>query len=570
MNDPFADLDPVGSKKNKFQISTQNYATAPVNQQTFSSTSIKHGNPAAPVAFGSFMPQMRYQDPIMNASNGSYVAQPRVPSAFDHIGNSIYQPAYQSQDMHLAHHFQQQSNSNGSLNIMETFPQVNTQSYMSLSPLQPQSQSIMHDSIKKSMSPVAAVTNASCTDPFATFGMNAVRSVEPTAPSPFATSSACLLNVKPPSNRNMGLKTQSSTVVDFDPFSPTSAVPQFPFEFPSISSAAVAVATEEKSQQRDIFDDDADFAGKGFESSNGNGGKFAAQDSELFDFFSEGSTNALFESQSFTNIDDQVTNDPQSFVSSKRGGTRVDATEADELAEELDSDEYEVFFNEGSKLGLLMERADIWNQETEKRQELAVVKLVVEDGAAEQAGVQTGSVVVGINHKSVAFENYRSILEVICLSSRPLVIRFRRGNPSSQDTSQGAILTRISNGTFSIGNFTAGNARWSQKYYAFGGSKFDVLQLFVSRAAYHECVISLYEKRSIQTEIQSFRLCREHKISPVKNKIYKGYGQLYYFALTVPSLLFVAAKFASEDYDTIKNLWTHCYEAIERKKRVAY
>lgn len=83
-------------------------------------------------------------------------------------------------------------------------------------------------------------------------------------------------------------------------------------------------------------------------------------------------------------------------------------------------------------------------------------------------------------------------------------------------------------------------------------------------------MISLYEKRPVHTQIQSFRLCRDHKISPIKSKIYKGYGNLHYFSLTVPSLRFVAAKFASEDYETLKNLWSHTYDAIERKKRMGY
>lgn len=37
-----------------------------------------------------------------------------------------------------------------------------------------------------------------------------------------------------------------------------------------------------------------------------------------------------------------------------------------------------------------------------------------------------------------------------------------------------------------MGNLTRGNASWTDKYFAFGGAKMDVLQLFVSRAAYHE------------------------------------------------------------------------------------
>jgi hypothetical protein len=51
---------------------------------------------------------------------------------------------------------------------------------------------------------------------------------------------------------------------------------------------------------------------------------------------------------------------------------------------------------------------------------------------------------------------------------------------------------------------------------------------------------------------------------------YPAAGNLHYFSLTVPSLRFVAAKFASDDYETIKNIWSNTYDAIERKKRMAY
>lgn len=47
-------------------------------------------------------------------------------------------------------------------------------------------------------------------------------------------------------------------------------------------------------------------------------------------------------------------------------------------------------------------------------------------------------------------------------------------------------------------------------------------------------------------------------------------GNLHYFSLSVPSLRLIAAKFASEDYEAIKNLWSNAYDAIERKKRMGY
>lgn len=156
-----------------------------------------------------------------------------------------------------------------------------------------------------------------------------------------------------------------------------------------------------------------------------------------------------------------------------------------------------------------MERVDVWN-EANQRKETAVVKLVVENGAADRVGVSIGSTVVAINRKSVENESYIAILDMIKAAPRPLRMRFKRG-PQTKDTTQGTILTRISStyfspqfqfvrfdscsnvvnfstvdGTFSVGNLTSGNATWTTKYFAFGGSKMDVLQLFVSRAAYHE------------------------------------------------------------------------------------
>lgn len=286
------------------------------------------------------------------------------------------------------------------------------------------------------------------------------------------------------------------------------------------------------------------------------------QDDQDDTLFMEGSTaQDAFASQAYGNVDDMPEN------SADWAQVQQQHKNQDDLPDRCSPEEYDVTFDSGRKLGVLMERMDVWGKSNDRRQEVAVVKLVVENGAADRVGVTVGSSVVGINHKSVARESYSTVLDIIKSTPRPMTVRFKRATVN-KDSTQGNVLTRISNGTFSVGNFTSGNATWTAKYYAFGGAKMDVLQLFVSRAAYHECVISLYEKRVVHTQIQSFRLCRDHKISPIKTKIYKGYGNLHYFSLSVPSLRFVAAKFASEDYETLKNLWSHTYEAIERKKRM--
>ena len=117
-------------------------------------------------------------------------------------------------------------------------------------------------------------------------------------------------------------------------------------------------------------------------------------------------------------------------------------------------------------------------------------RLVVEGGAADRIGVKVGSIIRGINHKDMEYESYNTVLELIKTAPRPMTIRLKeRGD--AKETTQGNMLTRISSGTFSVGNLTAGNAKWDSKYFAFGGAKMDVLQLFVSRAAYHEVYLRI-------------------------------------------------------------------------------
>ncbi|CEG48458.1 uncharacterized protein PHALS_06278 [Plasmopara halstedii] len=398
---------------------------------------------------------------------------------------------------------------------------------------------------------------------------NGIRNVMKPA-DPFATSPALTVSRAPePTITAYQTRNVKSTIVDFDPFSPKGSTPRTLFD---LSDNAITTHNPLNSNDRLPF-----FGGKrltqeeqrlqlGFSpdgfatvSSKPLQHKISLRDvnpnatSNFEDnnsCFLEG--NDAFMHSAFANLDDFEANAVGQSSGIERN-TSSKPAESTGLAEDCETakgcgkGEYDVCFESGRKLGVLMERVDVWNSSNE-RKETAVVKLVVENGAADRVGVSIGSTVA---------------------APRPLCMRFERGSQAN-DTTQGNILTRISNGTFSVGNLTSGNATWTTKYFAFGGSKMDVLQLFVSRAAYHECVIALYEKRGVHTQVQSFRLCRDHKISPIKCKIYKGYGNLHYFSLTVPSLRFVAAKFASDDYGTIKNIWSNIYDAIERKKRMAY
>ena len=68
----------------------------------------------------------------------------------------------------------------------------------------------------------------------------------------------------------------------------------------------------------------------------------------------------------------------------------------------------------------------------------------------------------------------------------------------------------------------------------------------------------------------TFRLGRDHKVGPLKSKMYKGYGQLHYFSLEVPSLHFIVAKFASEEYSVLSEMWSRMKLAIDQSKSASH
>ncbi|KAG7385052.1 hypothetical protein PHYPSEUDO_001988 [Phytophthora pseudosyringae] len=564
MNDPFAMLDPMQKPGSSSPNGASNFATAPrpaYPPMANPFDNFARGSPGN----GMMMPQQQQQQP-MNPNGANFMTQ-QGPPAFGGLGGG-------NQQFATYNPYQQQIPAPAPVMMMPPQMQTQIQPQMQAQFQQNQSnaptkllpmptysgEAIMYDNIKNVMKPA---------DPFATSpNFAALRAPEPTlAPSPPLHTT----------------RDSKSTIVDFDPFSPKGSTPRTPFDFPEeatathTSSGTIDRRRPTQEEQRSQLG----FSPEGFAAASAKplqhrislrdvNTNASATSEDNSPYFLEG--NDAFMHSNFANLDDFETNATRRGSNERRSSNppseSTGQAEHGEVPDECARDEYDVRFESGRKLGVLMERVDVWNA-ANQRKETAVVKLVVENGAADRVEVTIGSTVVAINRKSVENETYIAILDMIKAAPRPLRMRFKRG-PESKDTTQGSILTRISNGTFSVGNLTSGNATWTTKYFAFGGSKMDVLQLFVSRAAYHECVIALYEKRGVHTQIQSFRLCRDHKISPVKCKIYKGYGNLHYFSLTVPSLRFVAAKFASDDYATIKNIWSSTYDAIERKKRMAY
>ncbi|KAL4164461.1 hypothetical protein KRP22_004327 [Phytophthora ramorum] len=555
MNDPFAMLDPT-QKPGTPSNGASNFATAPRPAYPPMANPFDNFASVNPMAGGHAMMIPPQQQMYPNGAN--FMTQ-QGPPAFGGLGGG-------NQQFATYNPYQQTMPAPAPVMMMQTqFQQNLNNAPTKLMPMPSFSgEPIMYDSIRNIMKPA---------DPFAT-----------------APNFAALRAPEPTITPSMSHQTRDpkATIVDFDPFSPKGSTPRTPFDFPEESTAA-STPTGSSSASNDRF---SSFGGKrptqdeqrsqlGF-SSDGFAAASAKSRISLRDVNANAGTNSddnapyflegndAFMSANFTNLDDFETNSRRGSGGERRSSNPPPESmhENGEIPEECGKDEYDVRFESGRKLGVLMERVDVWNS-ANQRKETAVVKLVVENGAADRVGVTIGSTVVSINWRSVENESYVAILDLIKAAPRPLRMRFKRG-ALTKDSTQGTVLTRISNGTFSVGNLTSGNASWTTKYFAFGGSKMDVLQLFVSRAAYHECVIALYEKRGVHTQIQSFRLCRDHKISPIKCKIYKGYGNLHYFSLTVPSLRFVAAKFASDDYETIKNIWSNTYDAIERKKRMAY
>ncbi|TMW57163.1 hypothetical protein Poli38472_003088 [Pythium oligandrum] len=551
MNDPFAAFDPINRQKNA--ATTGSFATLPTpmplaapaagpyNQfQTGMPPAAPYGSTPAANPFGI---SAAMQQPVMKPypNGAAFMTQPNAP-AFSGLGGYPMQQ-------------QQQQPAMNPFGAAPAMPMQNTMPAAANNPFGAQQQPVMYDSIRNLLQPKPA--------------------------DPFATSAGA------PPNRPAPLTQQSSTIVDFDPFSPRDNEPRTPFDTPSDRTGSGSLG-DRKRQTQDAARNQLGFDSNAFQQASTNANKISLKNLSIQDtatthaqannmshgfddspFFSDASD--AFAGQTVSNLDDDFFSPPpasaQTNERTSSGGAR--ATGEDAVSEECGPDEYDVTFEYGRKLGVLMERVDVYGKREERRQEVAVVKLVVENGAADRVGVTVGSSVIAINGRSVANDTYTTVLDMIKSAPRPMGIRFKRGTVN-KDSTQGNILTRISNGTFSVGNLTSGNATWTQKYFAFGGAKMDVLQLFVSRAAYHECVISLYEKRPVHTQIQSFRLCRDHKISTIKSKIYKGYGNLHYFSLSVPSLRFIAAKFASDDYETLKNIWSHTYDAIERKKRMGY
>lgn len=441
MNDPFAMLDST-NRQGQPQAGAGTFATAPygAGNSNFApgyqpQQGQQQGNPFGGAGGQGQVPMQQWQQPLhqpqqsyaYNPASGANFMTQQGPPAFGGLGApSHHAPQYQPQYM--------------------TQPQQQHQpQYPPMNPAPSYSgQPIVYDNIKSLMQPK---------DPFAT------------APNPFGDSGLSARPAEPTSLPAPLVPQSSSIVVDFDPFSPQHGTPRTPFDFPDSATTAPPPAPGGgssaladrlgKRQTQEAQRSQLGFSSDGFSKTSSFGSKISLRDitssqpaaakSSGFDsdpFFSDGTD--PFAGQTFANLDDDrmSAQDWGQLSSSKAGAAPRDDAISDECAE----NEYDVTFATGSKLGVLMERVDVWTSHGsggERRVETAVVKLVVENGAADRVDVSVGSSVVAINRHSVERDNYTTVLDMIKAAPRPLVMRFRRGTVN-KDTTQGLVLTRIS------------------------------------------------------------------------------------------------------------------------------
>lgn len=263
--------------------------------------------------------------------------------------------------------------------------------------------------------------------------------------------------IRDPEPTRAPLKTcLSDIIVDFDPFSPRDSTPQFPFN------------TSQRNSQQQIASGGAHVDRGGMRQTQEEVRASLALNSEAFnpatsarislrEISQEGSQKDLgsrsenddfmvvenaFPGQLFANLDDFAGGSGDWSQLSKQ--TNFEDTNAEDcIPEKCAQNEYDCTFETGYKLGVLMERVDVYGRDRTHHQEIAVVKLVVENGAADHLGVSVGSSVVAINRKNLEKESYATVLEMIRLAPRPMTVRFKRGTVN-KDTTQGVTLTRIS------------------------------------------------------------------------------------------------------------------------------
>lgn len=416
--------DPSSKQVNNGAAMAQNFATMPMQPASNPFGGAGFGvPPAAPASNPYAMAQQNAQMMMMNnqqlhqtayqPNGASFMTQQAGPPAFMGLGSNAA-PQYQP---HMQQQQQIQSNPFGT-------------------------QAIVYDNLKNLLQPK---------DPFASsqgLAADSNKSMPAFANPQFSTASAA--------PAQMSTFNPTAGIAAFDPFGPpTPPFAQAPAQSQPGGGALADRLAQNKRQTQESQRSQLGLQADAFSSAilapkislkDVNSGSSKKE----VDFFSDNAD--PFAGQTFGNVDDEPTQDWEIFAPKKatKAGAAAGARatedqeqDDDEITSECDPNEYDVRFETGRKLGVLMERVDVWGKHDERRQESAVVKLVVENGAADIVGVTVGSSVIAINRRKVQKETYTNVLEMIKSAPRPLTIRFQRGL-QSKDTTQGMVLTRIS------------------------------------------------------------------------------------------------------------------------------
>ena len=219
------------------------------------------------------------------------------------------------------------------------------------------------------------------------------------------------------------------------------------------------------------------------------------------------------------------------------------------------SKRYSVRFDHEQKLGVLLERCDSWVNGTGGKagliREGTVVKLVVENGAADVKGVKLHSKVVAINDIDCEELPYLETLNLVKSTARPMTMTLELGNEEDGETIYGRFLYQKS--VFEPMSFSSFKTRW----IVLGGAvaNKNVLQLYKSKADYEKVVVSLFDGRGIDVKLKAYKLVPGFKVTPLKSMRFVDGPMITMFSIMVPGANFKSVKFASEDTDTIQKLY---------------
>jgi len=223
-----------------------------------------------------------------------------------------------------------------------------------------------------------------------------------------------------------------------------------------------------------------------------------------------------------------------------------------ELAIPTSVQTYDVTFPHETKLGMLLERIDQWDETENKSKERTLVKMVVEGGAAEVRGVVVGSKIYSLNGENVVGKPYNQTLDMVKMLPRPLRVTFEYAG-NYHDMSQGEILLKKDIGYHPPSAITS----WKPVFYVIGGAvaRENVLQLYQSKSEYESVVVNLFQDKTVKDfNFKAYRLDLSFRCGPVQIKEYPGRKSLSWFWIKNPQSKTKVLKVASENSSVITAL----------------